>query len=219
MSWLEPDPADRHYVEQLQQESPQQFQLLQVLALALRIEPLLLRNARLEFAPGSDIELETEIWFSTIMLSRNAKACIMRGGIARALVDDLSKNQQSYEKAWAFVQKHTRHWQGQDQLEQQLRLAARTNDTQALQNGFEQILNTLVYTEDAASKRDLSRWLKGAIPSFIVQKDQSETAHLLFQYAAAALGLPASWSGNHQANRASMPPWLIDALPGSKEIV
>lgn len=217
MSWLQNDQSDRDYVQRLQQESPQHYQLLCVLALAIRIEPLLLRNARLQFVPGSDIELESEIWFSSIMHSRNAKACIIRAGVARALADELANDQQAYDRAWTFVQTHTQHWVGQDQLEQQLRLAARTHDTNALQSGYNKILNTLLHTPDAGSKRDLSRWIKGAIPSILMPHDQSETAHLLFQYTAAALGLPTSWSANHQAELASMPKWLVDALPTSKE--
>lgn len=218
MSWLQPDPVDRDYVRQLQKQDPRQYRLLRVLALAIRIEPLLLRNARVRYAPGSDIELETLVWFSSAMHSRNAKACILRGGIARALVDDLaqSPDQGDYQDAWAFIQNHTRHWLAQDQLEQQLRLAARAEDTAAVQNGLNKILNTLLHTSDAAGKRDLSRWLKGAVPDMLSQDHVSETAHLLFQYTAAALGLPAGWSGNKQAEFASMPQWLKDALPASQ---
>ena len=123
MSWLNPANEDRDYVEKLKQDEPS-YRLLRVLALALRIEPLLLRNARLHFIPASDIEIETQIWFSSIMHTRNAKACVIRGGIARALVDELVKDSEDYNAAWAFVQTHTRHWSAQDQLEQELRLDA-----------------------------------------------------------------------------------------------
>lgn len=218
MSWLNPANEDREYVEKLKQDELC-YRLLKVLALALRIEPLLLRNARLHFIPASDIEIETQIWFSSIMHSRNAKACVIRGGIARALVDELAKEKDpdpAYKDAWTFVQNHTRHWSVQDQLEQELRLAARKKDSTALHNGLNKILKTLLNEEDPSAKRDLSRWIKGAMPTLFNPDKADEMAHLLFQYTAAALGLPATWSNDRRESKASMPQWLIDALPPSK---
>ena len=91
MTWLHPTDDHRQQIKKIKETTPEFHQLLQILSLALRIEPLLLRNARLNFFPTSEIELETDIWFSNIMHTRNAKACIMRGGIARAFVDELSQ--------------------------------------------------------------------------------------------------------------------------------
>jgi formylglycine-generating enzyme required for sulfatase activity len=220
MSWLDPEDQELNYVSDLKHrdgESDQLlYRLLLVLSLALRIEPLLLRNARLRFTPNVDLDFETTIWFSDVMHTRNAQACVMRGGIARALADELASNPAEFETAWRFVEDHSRHWPPQERLEQELRLAARTEDSIALQQGFKRILQTLLLTEDADVKRDLSRWIKGAMPSLIKSDETSEMAHLLFQYTAAALGLPSSWSNKNAPDKVSMPQWLIDALPQNR---
>lgn len=218
MSWLAPSDEDRRYVERLKQEGDGLFSLLGVLSLALWIEPLLLRNARILFTPNADIEIENAIWFSSIMHTRNAKACVMRSGVARALADDFFKEDSDhFRDSWQFVQMHTRHWSPKDQLEQELRLAIRNDDNQALEEGFNRVLRTLLDTNDPAQKRDLSRWAKGAMTSLVKHDETSETAHLLFQYVAATLGLPVSWSAQTHSDKAAMPQWLAKALPKYKE--
>ena len=68
MSWLAPTASDRDLVDQIEARSPTLYRLALVLAPALRVEPLLLRNARLHFLPQSDAGLESDLWFSPLVL-------------------------------------------------------------------------------------------------------------------------------------------------------
>ncbi|MGH8557922.1 MAG: hypothetical protein ACRESZ_10770 [Methylococcales bacterium] len=188
------------------------YRLLRVLALALRIEPLLLRNARLRFAPRSEPEWETEIWFSPLMRTRNVKASVMREGIARTFLEDLKTEPEEYEKAWKFVDEHTRHWADADRLEQKLRLAAAGDDQIALRDGIEQILKTLQQTTDDHSRREWARWVKGALPGLWPESESIPELGWLRQYIAAALG-SAGWASHGDSGLESMPGWLIQALP------
>ncbi|MCI0733116.1 MAG: hypothetical protein L0Y38_04740 [Methylococcaceae bacterium] len=86
-----PEIDPLRYVDRLAEESGL-YPLLELLALAIRIEPHLLRNARLRVLPQSDVSIETEIWFSPMMRSQNVQACVMWDGIAREMVKRLKKD-------------------------------------------------------------------------------------------------------------------------------
>ena len=102
MSWLQPQTEHRDFVAALQCGDPDFYKLARVLSLALRIEPLLLRNARLRFAPTSITQLENDLWFSPMMRTRSSNAVVVHAGIARLLTDDLAEYPKDYKDAWRF---------------------------------------------------------------------------------------------------------------------
>jgi hypothetical protein len=59
MSWLQPTPFEQDLVSDVRRRWPEIVPLARLLSLATRIEPLLLRNARLQFIPGSATEIES----------------------------------------------------------------------------------------------------------------------------------------------------------------
>jgi hypothetical protein len=97
--WLNPTEDERKLVDEYKAFAKKsllpvdRYRLLRALASSLRIEPLLLRNARLYFAPAGDIEWETELWFSYLIRSPSAKSALMREGSERLLADDLRSAQ------------------------------------------------------------------------------------------------------------------------------
>jgi formylglycine-generating enzyme required for sulfatase activity len=216
MSWLDPSAEDNAFVAELSANKPL-YRLLQVLALPQRIEPLLLRNARLIFAPGSDTELESEIWFHPMIQTRNAKAIVLRSGIARALADRLAdEDNDLYNNAKRFIEEHTRQWPEPDRIEFDLRLAARTQDFNALKKGFQRMLNTLVNVGDDTERRELARWIKGALPTLMSNVTNTDEPNWLYQYVSAALG-SAGQQLKNTSSQTTLPDWLAAVLPSGKE--
>ena len=72
MSWLQPTAFERDLVADLRRRWPDLVPLARLLSLATRVEPLLLRNARLHFLPGSATEIESLLWFSPLIGARRA---------------------------------------------------------------------------------------------------------------------------------------------------
>ncbi len=133
MSWLAPTASDRDLVDQIEARSPTLYRLALVLAPALRVEPLLLRNARLHFLPQSDAGLESDLWFSPLVSARSARSVLLRPGAARVLTDRLETDGAPfpYAEVWRFIDEQTSDWRFEDRLEQALRQSARRGDAQA----------------------------------------------------------------------------------------
>ena len=65
MTWREPNEFERAILADVKASWPKEIIVLaRCLALAPRIEPLLLRNARLNFVPQAQAEAESLLWFS-----------------------------------------------------------------------------------------------------------------------------------------------------------
>ncbi|MCI0668434.1 MAG: hypothetical protein L0Y43_10310, partial [Methylococcaceae bacterium] len=220
MSWLSPSEYESElalkYRPSAAADPDEQdfYRLLRVLALALRIEPLLLRNARMHFASGSDTEWETEIWFSPLIRTRTVKAAVMREGVARKLLDDLVNEPKEYETARVFVDQQTHHWSEADRLEQRLRLAAASQDQNALKDGFQQMLRTLGQSADDHERREWARLIKGALPELVKESGSIPEVGWLQQYVAAALG-SAGEALRRESRLEPMPGWLLQSLPKS----
>jgi hypothetical protein len=89
MSWLQPTAFEQDLVADVRRRWPEIVPLARLLALATRIEPLLLRNARLHFLPGSATEIESLLWFSPLVGARSSGEVILHAGVARLLADEL----------------------------------------------------------------------------------------------------------------------------------
>jgi len=219
MSWLEPSAHDVAFVEKLS-ENNTLYRLMLVLALPQRIEPLLLRNTRLKFAPNSSTDLETTIWFHPMIHSRNAKAIVLRSGIAGALLARLIRDKDLAElntEAIKFVEQHIAHWSEPDRVEFGLRLALRTNDNNALQRGMQRMLQTLIKLNTDSDRREFARWVKGALPTLSDKTKVSDELSWLYQYLSAALGSSTGQLFKRCVSQNPLPSWLIEALPPGKE--
>jgi tetratricopeptide (TPR) repeat protein len=216
MSWLQPTPEDKQDIQQLRKEQPELYAYAQVLALALRIDSRLLRNLRLHFLPKSSVELETELWFSPLIHTRNVQAATMYSGIARALCDALkNENLARFASAKTEIGKLTQHWPETERIEQEMRWAVLEGDEQALKNNVQRILNTLTLAEGDFEKRELARWVKGTLPILKATTQADTEQQWLSQYVAASLGVAGSW-WKKDAELQALPDALVKALPKAK---
>ena len=216
MSWLKPNADDEKLVDALATDTARAglYLLAQILALAVRVEPLLLRNARMHFLPASDTKLETEFWWSSeLIYTRSVQAAVMRSGIARALCNGLlTESPERLQEAKKLIADLTRHWPETDRIEQDMRWAVLEDDTVALQQNIQRILKTLSLRREDTAKRELARWIKGALPTLVNPEKAGTEVHWLYQYVSAALGSPGNWLAGG-ATAEPLPESLIRALP------
>ena len=85
MSWRQSNSYELSNLEAIRRDDPAIFTLVSYLILAPRIEPLLLRNARLKFAPQLQAEVESQLWFSPLVAARSNNEIILIQGIASEL--------------------------------------------------------------------------------------------------------------------------------------
>lgn len=192
MSWLKPIPEDVQDIQQLRQERPELYTYAQVLALPLRIDSRLLRNLRLRFLPKSSAELETELWFSPLIHTRNVQAAVMYSGIARILSDALkNENLKHFASAKAEISRLTQHWPETDRIEQEMRWAILEGDEQTLKYNVQRILKLLTLAEGDFAKRELARWVKGTLPILKETLQTNTEQQWLSHYVAASVSVHA----------------------------
>lgn len=190
MSWLQPTLEDQQYVQQFQQEQPDLYTYAQVLALALQIDSRLLRNLRLKFLPRSNIELESELWFSPLMHTRNAKTATMRPAIARVLCDAfMVENPSQFKLVKAVIIKLTKHWPEASQIEQEMRWAVLEKNTQVLQHNAQRIVKAITQIKRDSEKRELARWIRNTLPILDASNEINQEHFWLFRYVIAVLGI------------------------------
>jgi formylglycine-generating enzyme required for sulfatase activity len=208
MSWLAPDDFAQ---DLLTGTASDVLQLAKYSALAPRIEPLLLRNMRVKFLPGSEPDLEHRLWFSNLVSARSTKNIVLDQGIARLLADQLTTDSDLLAQVWRYTQVCTAHWSGLDKLEQQLRYDCLLNDHNAINQGLQAVLSKISKTQDEDERLTLARWAKKTLPAISSASAPSDEIAWLAQYAATALGATAAWTTLSFAK--PMPGWLSSVLP------
>ncbi|KFB77789.1 SUMF1/EgtB/PvdO family nonheme iron enzyme [Candidatus Accumulibacter cognatus] len=214
MSWQQPTRSEIDVVANVRRRTPEIVPLARVLAAATRIEPLLLRNARRHFFPGSASEIEYFLWFSPLVASRSSSEVVFHAGAARLLLHRLWRHERErFDEVVEFVRAQTRHWHPEDRLEQDLRLAALRGDRDELRSGVEDMLKRLYEESDEPARIRLARWGARALATIGAADAGFDAARLLTRFAAVSLGsmtpLPAGCAPER------LPGWLAERLPVS----
>jgi len=214
MSWLQPTPFEQDLVSDAHRRWPEIVPLARLLSLATRIEPLLLRNARLQFIPGSATEIESQLWFSPLIGARSSGEVILHAGVARLLANELrAADQPPFDQVSDFTRRHSRHWSPEDRLEQDLRLAALLDDQPAIEQGLQDMLKRIHDEADEEQRIRLARWSRRSLASVAGAGSTLAEASLLTQYASCSLGASSSLAAGNTAAPATLPGWLNGKLP------
>jgi formylglycine-generating enzyme required for sulfatase activity len=213
MSWLQPSAFEQELVADVRARWPEIVPLARLLSLATRIEPLLLRNARLHFLPGSATEIESLLWFSPLIGARSSGEVILHAGVARLLADDLRADQPLFNEVRSFIERHSRHWSPEDRLEQDLRLEALLDHRRAVQQGLQDMLKRIHDEGDEEQRIRLARWSRRSLASIGGADSTLAEARLLTQYASRSLGASSGLATGPSAAPATLPDWLKDKLP------
>jgi len=212
MSWLQPSEYETELLADVRERQPEVVALAAVVALTPRVEPLLLRNARLEFAPGLEAETEFRLWFSPLIHARSSADFVLRHGVARLLANELlGQDEPPCEAVWDFTRRHTRHWPPLARLERDLRYFVLRGEKDNLKVGLREVLKRIHDERDEAARLDLARWAKKNLPVIVGAGHAPEEARLLAHYAAQSLGATARWTELSEPE--PLPGWLSKALP------
>ena len=211
MSWLYPDD----YAFDLLESNPAEvLELAKLVSLSPRIEPLLLRNMRLKFLPGSEPELEYLLWFSTLITARSTQNIVLYHDVARLLADELKTSPEQFADVWRYTRECTAHWSDLDLLEQQIRFESLQNNQPEIDTCLQQVLRQLSKAHSEDERLNLARWAKKTLPLLRSTQPSNETAWLA-QYSATALGAITNWTT--LSSTEPMPDWLAKVLPAPSE--
>lgn len=100
--------------------------LARTLSLASRVEPALLRAARL-LVPGAHVGTESALWSSTLVGRRSAEAIVLRADVARVLQEDLARDRVALDGAWTLLSRAHAHLAPALRLEERLAYLALSN--------------------------------------------------------------------------------------------
>ena len=199
----------------VQQRWPAAAQLARLLSLAVRIEPSLLRAARL--AAGFDAAVEADLWFSGIIASSGTLGISFVPSVAEALRRELAASPDERARAWNLVREH------HGQLPWSIRLEERINylttgppaEASEIEDLLAAALSELhkVRARDEQAALGIARWLLAALARAPAAARATPTA------AAAELAAGVHLDGRlggadqlAQAENSDLLPWLLDHL-------
>jgi hypothetical protein len=84
--------AIQDLIESVRTEAPQVVRLATVVSIASRVEPALLRRARLELCPGMETGVEVELWHSPLVEASSRKAITLQADVAHYLQQELRQS-------------------------------------------------------------------------------------------------------------------------------
>jgi hypothetical protein len=217
MSWLQPTPFEKRLVEEFlpaRLEMPPLVRLARLLSLATRIEPLLLRNSRRHFLPGSATEIESLFWFCPLIGARGNGEVVMHPGVSRLLADELRGEPTRFAEALAFTRRHTGHWLPEDRLEQELRLDTLSDDpaSRQMRQGLQDMLRLIHDESDPERRIRLARSIRQTLATIGGTAGTLDELRWLNQYTSYSLGTMAA----APLGSTPLPPppaWLAGTLP------
>ncbi|HEX2827441.1 MAG TPA: pentapeptide repeat-containing protein [Burkholderiales bacterium] len=194
----EVDAAD--IIEAMRKRSPGAVELARVLSLAARIEPELMRAARIELLHHVDAGAEADLMFSEAMTVATAEAATLEPSVAHRLRRELAADPELCERAWSFLAgfREATAAPALIRVEERLNAAsvAEPVDTDAIERELASVLRALI--DGGADAAGLAYWVLHSMP----RQPREVSATPIAQQLLAAAALRTS----HRAVE-------VDALP------
>ncbi|HYK05883.1 MAG TPA: TIR domain-containing protein [Thermoanaerobaculia bacterium] len=150
--------------------------LATVVSLAARIEPELLRAARLRLLPEVDVSAEADLWFSALVAARSTRRVVLDAEIAASLRESLASDPALLNAARAVVVELHRNAPPAIQLEEEILYLALTGAdvADAVNTKLTSVLNAIANE----GRRGLIDWAARALPSMpdVVQNTTAAAA-------------------------------------------
>ena len=182
-------------------------QLGRVVSLAARIEPELIRAARLRLLPQLDVSAEADLWFSPLVQSRTPLAIVLRADVVAALRAELAEDPRLLDGAWDVLQAIHENAPPVLRLEEQLTwlgLRGARSDTDV-----DDLLRQAVFSMVDEDRSGIARWSARAFERLPQPVKRHETARMLNVGAKARLGTPIDPSETQDA------PWWSWVVPSN----
>jgi len=177
----------RALVDALGTRSPDALRLARVVSLATRVEPELLRKARLQLLPKVDAGAEADLWFSPLVQSSTPLAITFIPAIADLLRRDLAKSRESLQRAWDVLEELHENAPAAIKLEERVTWKILDGGPDAY-DAVEQELMSVVSAIVTQNRTGLARWALRAMPRLPEEARQTKAAQTLVLTAAAHLG-------------------------------
>ncbi|HKB65567.1 MAG TPA: toll/interleukin-1 receptor domain-containing protein [Pyrinomonadaceae bacterium] len=182
----------RATVETMAREYPAAYRLAQAVSLAVRIEPELLRGARLRLLPEIDAGAEADLWFSFLVQSQSPLAMTFLPGITEVLREKLAEDQSLLRSAWKFLEEFHLNAPPALRLEEEVTWLALSgaDNSDLIRKRLESV--SLAIVQD--NRPGLVQWATRALPDLPARARNSDAAHVLSLVATAPgnLRLPES---------------------------
>jgi hypothetical protein len=172
----------------LEAEDAHVVSLAEAVSLAVRVEPELLRRARLELVPEADASAEADLWFSSLVDAPSATAFMLGAEAAEELRRRLALDPARLEHAWRITSEVHAKAPPAIALEEEVTylLLAEGPDSERLQRLLERAVVALVHGGD--ERAGVARWAVRALSRLPAAVAGSEAGLMLTVAARSRLG-------------------------------
>lgn len=148
-------------------------------AFAVRVDPPLLRRARLELLPEADAGTEADVWFLPEVEETTASGFVFSPEAAEALRRELAaEGEERYEAAWELTRQCHAALSPALLLEEEVRYLAGSRAPEAPER-IRRLLRSALAALVAGDRRGLARWAARALPRFPDDVRRLEEAEML----------------------------------------
>jgi tetratricopeptide (TPR) repeat protein len=189
-------------VESAQRRSPESVELARWVCLATRIEPALLRRARLSLIPGTGSHAEADLWLGPLVQTRGAQFIMFYPEVSNRLRQELIEGTAIDEpghrdpevrhktkkllKAWKLVREMHANLLHLVRFEEELTWLALTADDAELARGLDQHLRRVIKTIVAERSSGLGHWALSILPR-LPPRARTKTTKILQMVSEAHL--------------------------------
>ena len=181
-------------------------QLARVVSLAARVEPELLRAARLALLPNVDASAEADLWFSSLVQSRTPLAIVLRVDVLEGLRTELARDRRLLDRAWDVIDSIHEDAAPVLKLEERLTWLGLRGNSSAQE--VDELLRSAVSSMVNEDRDGIARWSARAFERLPPTVRALESARMLNVGAKARLGRTIT-----EAERADAGAWLAWVLP------
>lgn len=199
-------------VERLAAERPGTVRLARMVSLAARVEPELLRSARVQLLPDIDAGAEADLWFSSLVRSRTPLAIVLRPDAVDELRKQLATEPEVLRRARAVLEEAHRDASAVVRLEETVTFLA-LSDEPGAQASIDELLQSAVWSMVEQDRRGIARWAARAFERLPQEVRRSEAGQMLDVGSRARLGARIV-DEDLPADAGRWLPWVLpDGLP------
>jgi nucleoside phosphorylase len=166
---------------------PHAVSLATVVSLAVRVEPELLRTARLKLLPDVDVGAEADLWFSPLVQSENTLALVLFPEVEALLRQELAQNQTLLRDSWEVLKEVHKTLPPTIRLEEEIAWLALSDDPDAVSK-IEKLLQQVIIAMVDERRRGLAHWAVRALPRLPVMARTSQNAQIIALCASVYTG-------------------------------
>lgn len=166
--------------------SGESVELARWVCIATRIDPALIRRARLTLARGVDAGVESDLWFGPLVQTAGARYILFHPEVADLLRRQLAQNRQDLARAWRVTRRTHRGLPELVRLEEKLTWLALKGGPR-LDRMLDALLRPLIKAMLTGQREGLGRWALNVLPHMPEAVRGSKSARLLRVVAESQL--------------------------------